>query len=227
MYGIADAEPYKITGNNLTDTWGTAIKTIWSCGDTVVDQRGNTIKEILNLSLHIRGSKNDYPDKCPCNLRYAEDFADGLVKDEIALQKAESFDYSYGERIRRDNALNNVIELLKTAPTTRNAVLPVFQNSDTYRSLNRARGLTKDNEVPCVTHAMMIIRRGKLHFDLFMRSNDYVGAMPSDVYGYRTLQRYIAEEVGVEVGTYTHTVMSAHIITENDTDFMNKFMESK
>lgn len=217
------AKPCFISGINLTTVWDAAIRTIWTSGERVVDQRGNTTREILNMVVHISGTTNDYPERCPCSKIYGDDFADGLINDNSAYEKASAFDYSYGDRIRIDNALYNVIESLRNDSTTRTCVLTIYQNSDTKRAVARSRGESAP-EVPCATQMYLIIRDGKLHADLMMRSNDYLMAMPSDVFGFRALQAFVADEIGCKIGTYTHFVQSAHIIEENGKDFMDMYM---
>lgn len=217
-------QPYLITGKSLTSVWDAAIRAIWTSGERIVDQRGNTTRELLNLVIHISGATNDYPVKCPCSKQYGDDFADGLTKDNSAYEKANAFDYSYGERIRIDNALYNVIETLRNDPTTRTCVLTIYQNSDTKRAVARSLGKPDAKEVPCATQCYLLIRDDKLHMDLMMRSNDYLMAMPSDVFGFRVLQAFVADEIGCKIGSYTHFVQSAHIIEENGKDFMERYM---
>lgn len=224
IFGYTPGQPYTVTGKSLTSVWDTAIRTIWACGDRRIDQRGNNIREILNLTIHISGTTNDYPTQCPCSKQYGDDFAFGLINDNAAYEKASSFDYSYGERIRIDNALYNVIETLRNDPTTRTAVLTIYQNSDTKRAVARSLGKPDAKEVPCATQCYLLISDDKLHMDLMMRSNDYLMAMPSDVFGFRALQAFVADEIGCKIGSYTHFVQSAHIIEENGKDFMERYM---
>ena len=223
IFGYTPGQPYFITGKSLTSVWDTAIRVLWTCGDKRIDQRGNNIREILNLTIHISGNVNDYPVKCPCSKQYGDDFAYGLINDDSAYEKASSFDYSYGERIRIDNALYNAIETLRNDPTTRTAVLTIYQNSDTKRAVARSRGESAP-EVPCATQMYLIIRDNAIHADLMMRSNDYLMAMPSDVFGFRALQAFVADELNVRIGSYTHFVQSSHIIEENGKDFMERYM---
>lgn len=224
IYGMTQGHPVFITSRKLESAWDQAIRTIWSSGYRQIDQRGNKTREILNLSIHITGCNNDYPSKCPCSLRYAEDFSNGLLTTREAMKKAKEFDYSYGERIRRNEALENIIKILKTEPSSRNCVLPVFNSADTYSALHRAHNSPEAREVPCVIDCTVMLRDEKLHMTLNMRSNDILTAMPSDIYGFRELQNHIAAQVGVEMGSYTHNVVCAHIIEENGADFMEQYM---
>jgi len=45
---------------------------------------------------------------------------------------------------------------------------------------------------------------GKLHFFVVMKTNDLFNAWPGNAFAFTALQQYMAKEIGVEVGTYTH-----------------------
>lgn len=225
MFGNTPGQPVVINSRGLEGAWDQAIRTIWTSGERIIDQRGNRIREILNMIIHITGSYNDYPKECQCGIRYGQDFAIGLLSRECAMAKAKEFDYSYGERIRRSSALENIIGILSKEPESRTCVLPIYVPADTVSALGRTNQDSRSTEVPCVTQCMVILRNNRLHMDLTMRSNDVLAAMPSDVYGFRELQQMIANKVGAHIGSYTHHVMSAHIIEENGADFMEKYMK--
>lgn len=206
-----------INARNTTHAYDQVIRYVWWNGKVFVDQRKNKIKEVENITIQILSDTIDYPNFGPTTKRYGIDFAAGLTDDNEAYEKFVAFQYSYGERIRRDNALENVIDLLTTEPTTRRAVLPIFLPNDTKYS---------QHEVPCATQIYLRVRDGKLNMDLHMRSNDIVGAFPADVYGFRRLQEYIAVEIGCKIGIYTHTIGSAHIILDNNEDFVKAHIKN-
>ena len=84
-------------------------------------------------------------------------------------------------------------------------------------------------EVPCATQIYLGIDDmgdGKLTMTLMMRSNDVVGAFPADAYGFRRVQEYIAEQVGVEMGAYRHYIENAHIIHENDAQWVEQHVRT-
>lgn len=206
-----------IKSRNTTHAYDQIIRYVWWNGNTFVDQRENEIKEVENVSIQITGSTIDYPKFGPTTERYGIDFAEGLIDDAIAYEKFISFQYSYGERIRQKNALENVINLLRIDPVTRRAVLPIFSPFDTK---------CFKYEVPCATQIYLRIRDGKLNMDLYMRSNDIVGALPADIYGFRQLQKYIASETNCKIGMYTHVIGSAHIILNHNGDFVRDYVKN-
>ncbi len=108
---VYSASENRIVAKDITDAREKIVREIWNNGERVVDQRGETTREIIGLEVIVM-SGNLVSGKTI--LLQADDFATGLLNDHIALSKGEAFDYSYGERLRRANQLNAVIDLLKT-----------------------------------------------------------------------------------------------------------------
>lgn len=111
------------------------------------------------------------------------------------------FKGAYG--IRAGAQIDKIVELLKNDPETRQAVITL---RDPYRDL-----FEKSKDVPCTIAMSFRIRNGKLNMTTHMRSNDLVWGFPYDVIQFCLLQMTIAEELGIENGTYTHHADSLHI----------------
>ena len=111
------------------------------------------------------------------------------------------FKGAYG--IRAGAQIDKIVELLKNDPETRQAVITL---RDPYRDL-----FEKSKDVPCTIAMSFRIRKGKLNMTTHMRSNDLVWGFPYDVIQFCLLQMTIAEELGIENGTYTHHADSLHI----------------
>jgi len=60
-----------------------------------------------------------------------------------------------------------------------------------------------------------VVRDNKLHLVATMRSNDAWLGLPYDIFCFTTLQRIIAVELGLELGTYVHQAGSEHIYAKN------------
>lgn len=111
----------------------------------------------------------------------------------------------YGERLLSFNGINqlqNVINLLSARPSSRKAVIQLFDASDIasdYKS------------VPCTNTLQFIGREGRLHMLASMRSNDAFFGLPHDVFTFTMLQELVARSVGMEVGEYKHCVGSLHL----------------
>jgi thymidylate synthase len=64
---------------------------------------------------------------------------------------------------------------------------------------------------PCIAYIQPQIIDNKLHLFVVMKTNDLFNAWPLNAFGMTELQKYMAEQIGVEVGTYTHFSVSMNI----------------
>jgi thymidylate synthase len=102
--------------------------------------------------------------------------------------------------------IQNVAQLLKKKPSSRQAVIQLFSAAD----------LLKDyKDVPCTCCLQFVIREEKLSLMTTMRSNDAYKGLPHDVFSFTMLQEILARMLGIEVWTYKHAVGSMHLY---DTD---------
>lgn len=111
----------------------------------------------------------------------------------------------YGPRLFGKGANNqvfNVIKLLQTKRTSRQAVIQLFGAADL---------LEPKNDIPCTCSMQFMIRNDKLHMFTNMRSNDAYLGLPHDIFTFTMLQEIIARALGVEVGEYKHAVGSLHL----------------
>jgi thymidylate synthase len=56
-----------------------------------------------------------------------------------------------------------------------------------------------------------MVRSGRLHAIVYMRSNDAIWGLPYDIFLFTMLQELLASELGLELGSYTHVVASLHL----------------
>jgi len=208
-----------ITRRNIPAAYDALIRSVWWQGKKRTDQRDNTISELRNVVVEVLQPDITYPGFGPTSQRFGDEFAKGLLDDDTAWEMWEKFEYSYGQRIRTQYALPIAIEVLKVNPDTRRAVLNIYKSIDMMKA-------SEGKEVPCATQAYLGIVDGSLDMTLMMRSNDVVGAFPADAYGFRRLQEYIAGRVGVGVGAYRHYIESAHIIHENDAQWVEQHVRT-
>ena len=208
-----------IQSRNIPHAYDQLMRLIWHQGTRKVDQRGDETRELKHVFVEITTDDTTFPQFGPTTQIFGDDFANGLINDEIAAQKGEDFDYGYGGKMRTDDALQCAIDLLNNMPESRRTVIPMFHPVDMYRALC-------NSEVPCATQFYLDIEDDKLNMTLMMRSNDVPGAFPSDVYGFRRLQEHIAEQTNNTVGKYMHYANNAHIIMNNDGDFVKEFVKT-
>ena len=112
---------------------------------------------------------------------------------------------AYGPRLfteRCGNQFENVIELLRRKPNSRQAVIQLFDSSD-------LAGTYKD--VPCTCTLQFMIRKDRLDMVTSMRSNDAYKGLPHDVFSFTMLQEIAARMLKVELGDYNHFAASLHL----------------
>lgn len=76
----------------------------------------------------------------------------------------------------------------------------------------------------CMQHIQFFIRDNKLHMKVLFRSNDAVKAAFMNAFALIMLQKRVADELGVEVGTYTHRANSFHCY-ERDFDLLHNYVK--
>lgn len=125
----------------------------------------------------------------------------------------------YGPRLfsqRGADQVSNIIDLLRKSPTTRRAVIQIFDAEDIT---------ARHKEVPCTTTLQFFVRMDRLNMITTMRSNDAYLGLPHDVFCFTMLQELIARSVDVELGTYRHFAGSLHLYREHHPpaqDFVNE-----
>lgn len=98
------------------------------------------------------------------------------------------------------NQIDFVIEELKRNPSSRRAVILIREPSvDIY-----------SEDPACLQHIQYFIRDNKLHCKVLFRSNDACKASFMNMFALIMIQKKIADELGVEVGTYVHRANSYH-----------------
>lgn len=130
--------------------------------------------------------------------RYARESEDGLTVRG-----------GYGPRLFRQRShdqVANVIKLLRARPTTKRAIIQIFDAEDTAGDYV---------EVPCTTTFQFLVRGGLLHMIVTMRSNDAFMGLPHDVFCFTMLQEIVARSLGRDVGTYRQFTGSMHLYERN------------
>lgn len=127
--------------------------------------------------------------------QYRQELLDGILDFEI---ERGNWEYTYHRRM--ESQVPWVIGELKRNPDSRRAVIIVRDEHD----------LASDSPA-CLQHAHYLIRGGALHCKVLFRSNDATKAAYMNAFALVMLQKRIADEVGVPVGSYTHRANSFHV----------------
>lgn len=127
----------------------------------------------------------------------------------ISKYKEESNDKitvpgAYGPRLfsfRGVNQIDEVVTLLQKRPSTRRAVIQLYDASD----------ISGISSPPCTCTLQFLIRKDRLNLIVSMRSNDVLMGLPHDVFAFTMIQEILARKLGIEIGEYTHFVGSLHL----------------
>ena len=116
---------------------------------------------------------------------------------------------AYGPRlfgVSPNDQVPRVIQVLKEKRDSRQAVLQLFDRTDT---------LEPHLDIPCTCTLQFLVRAGRLHMLTSMRSNDAWKGLPHDVFTFTMLQELVARSLGIELGEYKHAVGSLHLYDED------------
>jgi len=97
--------------------------------------------------------------------------------------------------------VQRAVDMLKTNPNSRRIVVSAW-----HPGLLDEMGLP-----PCHVMYIFNVQNGKLNCHLTQRSGDIALGIPFNLACYSALTMAIAQEVGLEPGTFAHTIVDAHI----------------
>lgn len=102
---------------------------------------------------------------------------------------------------------DRVLELLRTENDSKRGYLPV---------LSPAELAVDDNpDMACLAGLHLFARAGQVHMVCSMRANDLDCGLLSDVFSFTMIHEFAAVQLGLELGTYTHFIGSAHVNDRN------------
>jgi thymidylate synthase len=97
--------------------------------------------------------------------------------------------------------IGEVLRLLRTDPSSRRMVVSAWEPGNAYRS----------KLPPCHYSFVFNVQGGRLNCHLTQRSGDIAIGIPFNVAAYSLLTMAIAQDVGMEPGCFSHTIVDAHI----------------
>lgn len=125
------------------------------------------------------------------------------LRPEVWQEFADrGFSYSYGERYA--DGLEHIIQELREHPESRQLFLSVWDGIVDAQRFGKLR-------VPCSLGYWFVKRSGALHLTYMQRSADFATHFHNDQYLSHKLQRYVADQVGISAGRFTHWVGSLHV----------------
>ena len=112
---------------------------------------------------------------------------------------------NYGYQWRRNDQLENVINMLKKNPDTRQAAISIYDGKTIHQYAH---------DTPCTYAVQFTIVQSKLYMSVYMRSNDLWYGFCNDQYQFASLQEMVAERLNLPVGTYYHHAHNLHLYND-------------
>jgi thymidylate synthase len=106
-------------------------------------------------------------------------------------------------QVREIDQIANVLNALRTDPTSRRMVVSAWEPGNAWGS----------RLPPChYTFAFQVLE-GRLNCHLNQRSGDVALGIPFNLAAYATLTQMLAQDADLALGTFSHTIVDAHIYT--------------
>jgi thymidylate synthase len=199
-----------IEATTIPDAWFSCVSRIFDSGFKYEIQRGSYVGEtrlefdwITILIKHPYAEPYDLMlPEIPAHLNIPNPVAYGYVEQYIPYlmtnAKKEGEDYTYGARLYQQ--IPYWIEILKKTPRTNQAVLQVARPEDCFL-----------NDSPCLREIGLKIKDNQLIFYPYFRSWDLWSGTPANLAGIAVLQKYMADEIGVESGPICASSKGLHL----------------
>lgn len=147
------------------------------------------------------------------NAQYKQEmatFKQRILEDDVFMQQYGDLGPVYGKQWRHwqtsqgeaIDQLKDVIHSLKTNPDSRRHIVTAWNPEDVPSNMALP---------PCHAMFQFYVANGKLSCQLYQRSADIFLGVPFNIASYSLLVHLIANEVGLEVGEFIHTLGDAHI----------------
>ncbi|MFH1426713.1 MAG: thymidylate synthase [Candidatus Kerfeldbacteria bacterium] len=204
----SEGSVYTYRGEKVADVWLKLLYGIMRFGEEKTSHyTSGTQRELLNVAAVIT-------DECPDNINFVDYFPftkehfENYLPQVMTAKMEPTLSYTYGMRMRDfggKDQIASIIEKLKKEPWSRRAV-GVLWNVDTD---------DESEHPPCLNLVQAVVKYDKLHVTAYLRSNDMFRAWPENTLAFRTLQKEIADAIGLEMGPLTTISGSAHIYQES------------
>ncbi len=212
----------EIQEKTVLDAWKKSLRYVKDNGTDFLDGDNRECREVLNLTIIAEDPEKDYEK--PIDLMQQFDWIypskDELESIILNKEHSASYEYSYGPRIfnfRGKDQINDfVIPLLKKDPTSRRAIITLFDPSTDSNILSK--------NIPSLLYMYFKIKDNRLALTCSIRSNDLFIGWPGNIYQIIILQRHVAELLGLKLGVLTTISGSAHVFHEHF-EMMEKILQ--
>ena len=197
-----------VQGKTLPDAYHKAILALHKDGDILTCNDWNQLQKEVSMTFEAQEPLAEpmisrlYIGGFHELQQYVMEVLDGIL--DFKIGDGNCWEYTYHDRLvnyqGRFNQIEFIIEELKRSFDSRRAVAVVRDNDvDPFNS-----------HPACLQYIQCFIRGGKLQCKVLMRSNDAPEATFMNAFAFIMLQKYIASQVGVPMGSYVHRANSFH-----------------
>ncbi len=207
---------FVVRGKTVLETWTKVVDRIMRYGITKGTQYGTQQRELIGVTWVIEKEditrpnlESDLPESLKKTMGLELSAIEHYKKVFTEKEAPAGVAYTYGSRLMNypgstggiDQIQETLIKQLKDSKDTRRGVATTLVPE-----------VDKDSkEPPCLTQVQVLQTNGKLHLLCVFRSHDIFKAAIPNAFGLLTLQKNIADAVGMDIGFLQITSQSAHI----------------
>jgi len=153
--------------------------------------------------------------------KFMEKYAQDLLNGTPAVFEYDYHDrlYNWGTPLMADgnevhiDQISYITRKLAASPVSRRAIA-ITWNPYVDEQLN---------DCPCLQLVQCLVRDGHLSMKVVFRSNDMLTAAGANMYALVHLQNYIADNLGLQCGPYTHISLVPHVYYKRDVNDIEPF----
>ncbi len=190
-----------VEGRNLPEAYHEALCALMEKGEITDCQDWNTTQKEVSMTMFVEEPLSEpMISRCfiggPKELeQYRLEMLDGILDFEV---ERGNWTYTYHQRYA--DQIPFIIRELKRNPSSRRAVMLVRDNKEDLGS----------DDPACLQHIQYFVRNEKLCCTVLFRSNDACKASYMNAFALIHLQKRIADELGLSIGSYSHRANSFH-----------------
>jgi thymidylate synthase len=203
-----------VSGKTLPEAYHQSLLSLYHFGETVACPDYNTSQSEISMTMQVEDALAE-PMISKCFIggykeleQYRQEIIDGILDFEI-----EKGNWAYTYHSRMEKQFNFIINELRRNPDSRRAVIDVRDWEVD----------SKSNDPACMQHIQYFIRDRTLHCKVLFRSNDACKATYMNSFGLIMLQKKIADELDVSVGSFVLRANSFHCY-EKDIPMLNGYV---
>lgn len=200
-----------VKARTLAEAWEKSLSAVYTRGTDQGDQE--IFKEdMLILEIENPCSEERFHPLFPTTTKeltaYNEHVLKGIQSDLVRPEHRLYHERFFAYPEKANNQIQAIVERLKKQPQSKRGLASLWHPDRDQWTL----------KVPSVLSIWCRIEKGKLNMHGHLRANDAYKKLLMNLNLHATLMKYIADQLGVEVGMYMHIVDSFHIYNHDKKD---------